>query len=226
MEGNKAISVAYADDHKVVRKGIVSILSEFNTISIDIEADNGKELIEKIEKVEQLPDICIIDISMPVMNGFQTQMELHKRWPSIKTLVLTAYDIELYIIKMIVNGANGYLLKNCDPREIEQALISIKTTGVYHSEISTSHLFHAVKSREIILPNFTEKEMQVLKYCCSDLSYSQIADQMNTTRRSVEGYRDSLFKKLGVNSRTMLALYAVQFGIVSLEINANNTNIY
>ncbi|XZF13924.1 response regulator transcription factor [Chitinophagaceae bacterium MMS25-I14] len=222
MKEEPVIHVAYADDHATVRKGIITFMGELGGISVDIEAGNGKDLLKQLEQAEHVPDICIIDINMPEMNGFDTLIEIKKRWPNMKTLVLTIFDHELYIIRMILNGANGYLLKSCDPTDIKKALVSIYNNGIYHSELVSSQFLHAIKNKEIKLPNFTEKELQVLKYCCSDLSYAQIAKNMNTTARSVEGYRDSLFKKLKVNSRVSLALYAVQAGITPLEIIKHN----
>jgi DNA-binding NarL/FixJ family response regulator len=160
----------------------------------------------------------MLDISMPIMNGFDTLIEIRKRWPQMKVLIFTTFDTERYIIKMIRNGANGYLLKDCDPEEIKAALVSIDQKGVYHSDLVPSRFTNAIKQNLIQLPNLTEKEMVVAKYACTDLTYAEIAVKMKTTTRSVEGYRDSHFKKLRVNSRVSLALYAVQSGLVPLEI--------
>ncbi len=216
------IHIAYADDHTAVRKGIISFLSGLGGIVVDIEANNGKELIKQLEKVKRLPDVCLLDINMPQMDGFETLVEIKKRWQSMKVLILTVHDAELYVIRMIRNGANGYLLKSCDPEEIKKALFTIDTKGVYFSDVISSRFFHAIQNKEIKLPNFTAKEIEVLKYCCTDMSYAQIGEKMGTTSRSVEGYRDSLFKKLKVNSRVSLALYAVRFGYVPLEIKNHN----
>src|SRR5690606_33677819 len=125
------IHIAYADDHTAVRKGIISFLSGLGGIVVDIEANNGKELIKQLEKVKRLPDVCLLDINMPQMDGFETLVEIKKRWQSMKVLILTVHDAELYVIRMIRNGANGYLLKSCDPEEIKKALFTIDTKGVY-----------------------------------------------------------------------------------------------
>lgn len=223
MKEEPVIRIAYADDHAIVRKGIISFIREMGGIRVDFEASNGKDLIQQLENASELPDICMIDINMPGMNGFDTLVALRERWPQIRTLVLTIFDHELYIIRMILQGANGYLLKSCDPTDIKKALISIYQNGFYHSDMVSNQLIHAIKNKKIKLPHFTEKELQVLKYSCTDLSYAQIAQKMNTTSRSVEGYRDSLFKKLKVNSRVSLALYAVQSGITPMEVMENST---
>ncbi len=217
------IHIAYADDHKAVRKGIISFLYGLGGIIVDIEANNGKELIRQMEKADRLPDVCILDINMPQMDGFEALVEIKKRWQYVKVLIVTVHDTELYIMRMIRSGANGYLLKSCDPEEIKKALFTIHNNGVYFSDVITSQFFYAVQNKEIKLPNFTAREIEVLKFCCTDLSYAKIAEKMRTTSRSVEGYRDSLFKKLKVNSRVSLALYAVQFGYVPLEIKNHNS---
>jgi len=223
MKEERIIHIAYADDHAIVRKGIITFIKEMGGIEVDIEAGNGRDLINQLEKAKTLPDICMIDINMPGLNGFDTLIEIKERWPQMRTLVLTIFDHELYIIRMIKHGANGYLLKSCDPEDIKRALTSIYLNGFYHSEMVNTQLLFAIKNKEVKLPHFTEKELQVLKYCCTDLSYAQIAQKMETTSRSVEGYRDSLFKKLKVNSRVSLALYAVQAGITPMEVFGNLT---
>ena len=218
MTDELVIRVAYADDHKVVRKGIISFINRLGGIQVDIEADNGRDLIKQIEAAKEIPDICMLDINMPEMNGFDTIIELKKKWPDIKVLVLTVFDVEIYIIRMIMYGANGYLLKSCDPDEIKNAIVSIYNHGMYYSDVVTRHFFNSVKNKEIKIPNLTGREIQVLNLCCGDLSYAQIAEKIGTTTRSVEGYRDSLFKKLNTNSRVSLAMFAVQFGLVPVEI--------
>ena len=213
------INIAYAEDQVATRKGIISLLENEGGLKVSIEADNGRQLITQLEKAKEVPDICILDIGMPELNGFDTLIELKKKWPKIKVLVLTIYCNDIYIIRMITNGANGYMLKTSHPLEIIEALHSIYKNGMYFSEVVTSYYFHAIQNKKLRVPEFTDKETQVLKYSCSDLSYEDIALKMHTTKRSVEGYRDSLFKKLNVNSRVSLVMFAIQFGLVPIETN-------
>ena len=211
------ILVAYADDHNAVRKGIISYLEDLGGIKIIIEAANGKELSDKIAFSETKPDICIIDINMPVMNGFETVAYLGAKWPGIRTLVLSVYVDDRYVIKMIRAGANGYLPKSCDPEEIKTALIAIYSTGRYHSPLYLDNIQSALSESRLKMPSLTEREIVFLKHCCSDMTYIQIAQVMKCTAKSVEGYRDSLFRKIQVNSRVSLALFAVKTGIVTLD---------
>lgn len=211
------IRIAYADDHTIVRKGIISIINSFEKFVVEIEAGNGKALIEKIKKAPQLPDICLLDICMPELNGYDATIEIKKLWPDMKVVVLTAFDNDYSVVKMIASGANGYLLKNANVDELQKALHTVYTDSYYHSEL-LSHKFHSiVTSGQPAIPAISEKEMQLLNYCCTDLTYHQIAKEMRTTSRSVEGYRDSLFRKFGISSRTGLALLSLRLGVTRLS---------
>lgn len=212
------IHVAFADDHIVIRQGIVSLVEALGNIQVDIQADNGAEMLSKLEAADRLPDICIIDINMPVMDGYMLLLELKKRWPDMRTLIFTAFDNEPGIIRMIKAGANGYLLKNCRPDDLKDALFAIHHTGYYYSVSAGSDMFQRAE-KPVRQLKLTNGEIELLKRSCSELSYSQIATQMQTTIKSVEGYRDRLFSKLNVNSRAGLILYAIKSGIVPLEPN-------
>lgn len=216
MYSSNPIEVAYADDHAIVRKGICELLNSLGEFRISIEADNGKHLIDQLLAAEQVPSICILDISMPIMDGLETIGEVRQRWPGMKFLVLTGHNTDYYLIKMIVAGANGYLLKNCSPRELQEALHAIHEQGVYHSELMNSRTVSQVMRREINPPEFTEREIELMRHCCSDLSYLKIAEQMGITLKSLDWARNSVFKKLNVTSRSGLVLFALQKGLVPL----------
>jgi DNA-binding NarL/FixJ family response regulator len=225
MYRTEPIQIAYADDHAIVRKGICELLNSLGTCHVAIEADNGQELIEKMEKSEKAIDICMLDIFMPVLNGFDSVTAIRERWPEMRILVLTGHNTDYYLIKMIMAGANGYLLKNCSPKELENALLAIHENGIYHSDIMSSRFFRSVMKKEIKLPTITEKETEFLKYCCSDMSYMQIAGKMGVTVKSVDWYRESLFKKLNVASRSGLVICAIQFGLMPLQIDTTGNTI-
>jgi DNA-binding NarL/FixJ family response regulator len=123
---------------------------------------------------------------------------------------------EFAIIKMFRSGANGYLLKNCNPTELQKAIITIHEKGLYFSEIVSNHLFHRIKNT-YLLPSLTEKEIQLLKLCYSDLTYKEIGVKMGVSERSVAGYRDNLFKKFEVNSRPALVVCAIKMGLVAID---------
>lgn len=215
-QDDKKILVAFADDHTTVRKTVAAFLNGLGGIEVIAEAGNGKELIDAIAASERQPDVVILDINMPVMNGFETVLRLKERWEHIRILVLTTFMDELYICKMIRYGANGYLSKDCDPEEIKQALVAICEQGMYYSDLFVEKMAVVVKDKKKE-PRITERELQFLKHCLSDLTYFQIAALMKTTQKSVEGYRDSLFRKLGISSRVALAIFAIKSGLVTID---------
>lgn len=211
MKKGEVIHVAFADDHVTSRMAIADFLKKLGGISVDIQADNGKDLIAKLKMARERPGICMLDVSMPVMDGLQALVAIKKLWPDMKFLIMSAFASEHLVIPMIRNGAGGYLVKTCHPDELKQALIDIHETGTYRSEFITKALW---KDRGVEL---SEVEKDVLRQCCSDLTYAEIGKALGKSRKSVEGHRDALFKKLQVNTRTGLAMYAVQSGLVPLE---------
>lgn len=218
MRDDVSIRVAYADDQVAVRKGIVSFMKSFDGISIEIEADHGQDLIRQIEKAARRPDVIMLDIHMPQLDGFETVRALKERWPDTRILVLTGFDTEVYLIQMINMGVNGYLLKSVHPDKIKMALESIYDYGFYYNDISEEHFFKRVKKKEILLPHFTERELEYLKYCPTDLNYRQIASKMGTTVKAIDGYTARLCEKLHVKGRIGLAICAIHFGIVQVDM--------
>jgi len=211
------INIAIADDHTILRKGVAEILSKFDDFSVIMEAANGKELIAKMDTVTTLPDVCIVDINMPEMNGYETASSIRTNWPHIKILALSMYDTELNVIKMLRNGANGYVLKDADPEELRTAITRVHKDGFYHSEIVTGRMLNILHD-----PNgkmnieINDKELQFLGYCCTELTYKEIADKMFLSPRTIDGYRENLFKKLNITTRTGLAIYAIKSGVASI----------
>jgi len=215
------IEVAIVDDHKLVRNAIANILSQMDGIEVSILASNGAELISMLEQASNLPDVCLVDIQMPVMNGYDTAMNLKKRWPQIRILALSAFDNIFHVLEMLSNGAGGFLTKDCDPEELRSAIISINELGYYHSDLAPKRLHTAVKNKELGNPRLTDNERLVLQHICTSKSYREIAEVLNFTARSVEGYRDSLFHKFNVNDRGQLAVLAYYLQLTYSSIPTN-----
>ena len=207
------IRIALADDHTMFRKGMVELLRANKKFQIVAEAGNGLDLIKQIQALEELPDVCLLDVNMPVMDGYKTLARLKSEYPKMKFLTLSMNDSEFSIIKMLRNGANGYLLKEEDPEELKRAIEHIVNHDFYYSELTTVHL-KAMKSTDT--PKLNENEQTFLELCCSEMVYKEIAAQMGLSVRTIEGYRDELFSKLHVNTRTGLVVYALKNGLVSL----------
>ena len=158
---------------------------------------------------------------MPILNGLETLILIRKRRQQIKVLILTAYSTERLLIQMIHAGAQGYLEKDCAPKELEAAIRALYENEVYSSDRQNSSLNKAIKDNRTALTDLTEQEILLLRFCCSDLSYKEIAVKMGTTFRSVDWFRNSLFKKLGVKSRSDLVMHAFHLNIVTPESDRN-----
>jgi DNA-binding NarL/FixJ family response regulator len=185
---------------------------------VAIEASNGRELLEKMEQYEHTIDICVLDINMPEMDGHKTIEVLKKKWPAMKVLVLSMYDDDFNVIRMLKNGASGYVLKNSEPEELRRALTEVYQRGYYHSDLVNGRLFQLLhKKDDSTSSDLNDKELQFLSLCCSELTYKEIAEKMRLSPRTIEGYRDALCEKLGVKSRTGLVMYAMRIGVVPYE---------
>lgn len=219
MEQNNQIRVAFAEDHVAIRKAIITFSQTVSdNIIFTIEADDGVQLLQQLEQAEELPDICILDINMPNMDGHTVLVEIKKRWPSIKFLILTAFKEEYPILRMIKSGAGGYLLKNCTAIEIVEALEDIYQTGYHYSSAAGRNLFSMVKNNIIkVKEEFDGAEVDILKYSAANLTYDEMAAKMNITTKSLESKRRQLCSKLKIESRAELALFAFQSGLIPDE---------
>ena len=214
-------TISLADDHTVMRNGLATLLKGLG-YTILFEADNGKDLITKINK-DNLPDVALLDINMPVMDGYETAAWLKENFPEVKVVALSMYDDEAAIIRMLKNGAKGYVLKDSNIADVKTAIESVISKGYYQSDLVTGKLIHSINHldapahssiKELLKLN--NKEIEFLKLACTEMSYKQIADKMFLSPRTVEGYRDTLFEKLGAKSRVGLVLFAIKNGIVNL----------
>ena len=214
----KKTQVAIADDHSLLRNALAKLINTFEGYTIIAEADNGKDLRNKIMQ-HVVPEIVLLDINMPEMDGFETTQWLHKNYPHIKVLALSMLSDEKTIIKMFRLGAKGYLLKNTDPAELKEALDSVMNKNVYLSEYVSGKLVSGLHQetdpteKDIVL---NEKEREFLRWTCSELSYKEIAEKMFLSPRTIDDYRQSLFTKLKVHSRVGLVMYAIKNGIAEV----------
>lgn len=213
-------TVALVDDHVLLRKGLASLLEDLDH-QVVCQADNGKEFTEKLAGAP-LPEVVLLDINMPVMDGYQTAQWLKTHYPEVKVLALSMNDDEHAMIRMLKNGARGYVLKDCEPQELKTAIHALMTKGYYHSEMVTARLIHSLAHMEDEgsttrqLMGLNDKEILFLKLACTEMTYKEIADQMGLSPRTIDGYRDGLFEKLGIKSRVGLVLFAIKNGIVTV----------
>ena len=209
------ISIGIVDDHQLFLKSLVLMLQSFKNYEVVIEAANGKDLQEKMNDHKTVPEIMLIDVNMPVMDGIATAAWVNQNYPSVKLVALSQNDGDKTIIGMIKAGCCAYLLKDTHPNELEKALNEVYAKGIYNGDISNINYRRLLQFEKDSL-NITDKEKIFLKYACSDMTYKQIAFEMGLSERTVDGYRESLFHKLKVQSRVGLALEAIRRELVSL----------
>lgn len=211
------ISVGIVEDHQLFLKSLSLMLSGSEDFTVVLEAVNGKDLQEKIKRTQSVPDIMLIDVSMPLMDGIATAAWLTENYPAIKLAALSMDDSDKSIIAMIKAGCCAYLLKDIHPAELEKAIHEINTKGYYNgdaSNINYRRLRKAEEDEEKLKLN--DNERLFLQLCCSDLTYKQIAAKMNKSERTIDGYREDLFKKFNVQSRVGLVLEAIRRDLVKL----------
>lgn len=210
--------VALVDDHALLRNGLAAVINNSDGYQVVFEADNGKHFIECL-KNNARPDVLLLDITMPEMDGFETAEWIKNNAPEIKILVLSMMDDDKSIIRMLKYGARGYILKDSKPEVLRSALRDITEKGFFFNELVSGRLVHIAsqadgdKNGE---PALSEKETDFLKLCCTEKSYKEIADAMHITPRAVEALRSNLFEKLQTLSRVGLVMYAIRNGIAKI----------
>ena len=207
-------SIAIIDDHILIAKALTGIIENFKQYNVLYECENGKALQEKMLLKKNVPDIILLDISMPVMDGFETAIWLTEKHPEVLIIALSMQDNEQSLIKMVKAGAKGYLLKNVHPLELEKALNGLVKNGSYYPDWAASKVFASLAKTETPKNNIpiTEREKEFLQYSITEMTYKQIAEKMFCSPRTVESYRDSLFEKLDLKTRVGLAVFAIKNG--------------
>ncbi|MBP6455400.1 MAG: response regulator transcription factor [Chitinophagaceae bacterium] len=214
---DKKTKIIIVDDHTLVSNALADLINGIEEFDVAYQLKNGKELMDKLNIMNELPHIILLDINMPVMNGFETMEILSREYPGIKVLALSMNDDEISIIKMMRSGACGFISKIMTEDELIIALKSVKTKGFYYSDKVTNLIVNNFKTKENNSPIlFTDREMELMQYICTDLTYKEIAEKMNVSPKTVDGYRDNLFNKLDIKSRIGLAIYIIKNEIVKL----------
>lgn len=207
-------TIVIVDDHLLIAKALEGIIDNFQDFQVIYVAQNGQDLIDKFESNYEIPDIILMDISMPIMDGFESVLWLKKNHPDIKVMALSMQGDDNSVIKMIKNGAKGYLLKNTHPRDLEEALVKLKDDGFFYPEWASKIIFSNINSdgtngKAI---RISDREKEFLTYTVTELSYKEIAEKMCCSPRTVESYRDQLCEKLDLKTRVGLAVFALKNG--------------
>ncbi len=211
------VTIGLVDDHQLFLKSLSLMLDSFKDYDVVLEACNGKDLQEKMAGRKELPEIILVDVNMPVMNGIETVQWLTAHHPGIKPVALSMNADDETIISMFKAGCCAYLLKDTHPSELEKALEEINKKGYYNADAGNINFRRILmKADEKTTLTLSDREKTFLKFACSELTYKQIASEMNLAERTIDGYREALFKKFNVQSRVGLCLEAIRKGLVDL----------
>lgn len=210
----ESAQIILVDDHQLLRKGLIKILNA-NGFTDIIEAANGEVLIEILKNTR--PDIILLDLHMPKMNGFESMKRIKEVNSHSKVLVLSMLDDHISIIQMIRSGVDGYLIKDSEPKELIHAIEVVLNGGNYYSVLVNEQLNSGVLTHNHIIDRSTlsEREMEFLTYASSDLTYKQIAEKMFVSVRTIDGYRDSIYQKFNIKTRIGLVIFALKNKIIN-----------
>jgi DNA-binding NarL/FixJ family response regulator len=217
------INIALVDDQVLFRQGIASLIKSEAGFSLIIEADNGQDFLSRLKETEELPDILLMDMEMPGMDGMQLNDELNKKFPSIKVIVLSVHASERLMARMIHAGACGYLFKNCNKEELLNAIRSVFNNGFYITPVVLKAMQSPMANKNAVITNvqsipieISQREKEVLQLICQEFSNGEIAEKLFISIRTVDGHRNNLLAKTGCHNTAGLVLFAVKHHIFNV----------
>ncbi len=204
-----------ADDHILLRDALANLINTFDGFTVTAVAGNGEEVISEIKNGCKA-NIVLMDLNMPQMDGYQAAKWLSENHPHIKIIILTMYDSEIALIRLLQAGVHGFLKKDIHPDELKNALLTVAAGDYYYSNHTTVKIASLFRKPSVLEKSIlSDIEIEFLKLASTDMTYKEIAQAMQLTPRRVDDYRDALFTKLDVKSRVGLAIYAVKNGVVT-----------
>jgi DNA-binding NarL/FixJ family response regulator len=218
----KTITIAIADDQLLFRRGMAAIINNFEGMSVVCETDNGSKLLTFLETTTQKPDVILMDLSMPELNGIDTMKIIHEKYPDQKVIILSIHNEEKFVVHLIELGANAYLFKNAEPQDVENAIRGVVEKGFYFSE-SLMMTFQKrlnnkkthVSVHDNIPISLTTREIEVLNLICQELTAQEIAEKLFISVRTVDGHRNNLLEKTGARNTAGLVIFAIKNNLVN-----------
>ncbi|PKK37961.1 DNA-binding response regulator [Siphonobacter sp. SORGH_AS_0500] len=212
------IRVAVADDHALFRRGLANILNTYDGIKVIIEAQDGQDLLTQM--AFEAPDVILLDLQMPVMDGIKATEQLRLRFPDVKIIIISMHDDDGFVAHLMELGANGYIIKDSDPDEVVKAIQTVVKENYYYgafiNKVMHRRMLDKAKTKK---PSFTaqpalsERELEVLQLICSGLTNAQIAAKLFLSDRTVEGHRTRIMEKIGAKNTAAMVVYAVKNGL-------------
>jgi len=217
---NEKIDIIITDDHRLFRKGIAALLSDFDFIGEIYEAGNGLELLNLLKTMDKIPHVILLDVRMPEMDGIEAQEKIRSLYPDIKIIILSMEDDEQIVMHLMEEGVNGYLLKNADPDEVEFAIKKVTEEGFYISgQLSELFVQNVVQKKVPVKKpgeDLNKKELEILELICRQYTAAEIADQLNLSVRTIEGYRRRLLEKTKSKNMAGVVVFALKNNLVSI----------
>jgi two-component system, NarL family, response regulator DegU len=214
----KKLKVYIADDHTLFRKAMVNLIQSFDSVDSVKDAENGKELLTLMKY--ELPDVAIVDLQMPVMDGADTCENIVEKYPDVKIIILTMHDSERYILHMMEMGVHAFLLKNTEPDELEEAIHAVVEKDFYHNDLVASVLRKNVRDKKAgQRPDFSatelsDREIEIVKLVCQELTIKEIGNKLSISENTVRNHRVNIMEKIKVNNMVGLVKYAYETGLV------------
>lgn len=217
------MTIALADDEQLFRKGISMLLNDFEGMELAFEAANGQELIDQLAATATPPDVLLLDLNMPVLDGVETAKLIQKSYPDLKFIILSSYYSKAFIVKMIELGAAAYLVKNSTPEEMEQTIREVAEKGFYYDAnvmgVIRENMIAKTRppARISFRTEISNREQEVLQLICEEMTTPEIAQKLFISPRTVHGHRNNLLAKLDCKNTAGLVVVAIQEELVDIN---------
>jgi len=216
------IKIAIAEDQRLFRECLIPILNGFDNLKVTIEASNGRELLDLIQASAVKPDVVLLDLAMPEMNGLETTQHLKAAFPGIKIIILSVHSEQRHIVKMVGVGINGYLIKNSELEEVKRAVEAVYEKGFYFNEAILKAIQSGMRQQKQqrfdVVTTLTTREKEVLQLICREYTTPEIAEKLFLSVRTVDGHRNNLLEKTGSRNTAGLVIYAIKNNLVDFEV--------